>query len=294
MVAPPPFRRAVILGTGLIGGSFALALRKFAPGIQVAGWNRGERAREALARGAVQEAFSGELAPALAGADLVYIALPVGAILDHLPEILRLAPPGALVTDAGSTKLRICHLAGELGAQSGGQGPLMLPAHPLAGKEVAGIANADANLFQDTTYALVGGSRLREEPRVRNFVSLVECIGAHPLWIGPEAHDRAVAMASHLPQIMAVALASFLYDRLDENGLPVTLAGPGLRDSLRLAGSPYAVWRDILLTNRDNIAGALELLSCRLDEVRERLASREMEADFDAANELYQLLRDRK
>jgi len=294
MASTPSFRRAVILGTGLIGGSFGLALRKFAPEIQIAGWNRGERAREAQARGAVQEAFCGELAPALAGADLVYIALPVGAILDHLPEIMRSVPSGALVTDAGSTKLRISHLAGELAAQNSGQGPLMLPAHPLAGKEVAGIANSDADLFQHTTYALVGGSRLRAEPRVRNFVSLVECIGARPLWIGPEAHDRAVAMASHLPQVIAVALASFLYDRLDENGLPVTLAGPGLRDSLRLAGSPYAVWRDILLTNRENIAGALELLSCRLDDVRERLASREIEADFDAANELYKLLRDLK
>jgi prephenate dehydrogenase len=292
MAAEPSFRRAVILGTGLIGGSFGLALRKFAPGIRVAGWNRGERAREAQARGAVQEAFSGALAPALADADLVYLALPVGAILDHLPEIMRLAPPGALVTDAGSTKLRISHLTSELAGQTSGPGPLMLPAHPLAGKEVAGIANADADLFQRTAYALAGDRRLREEPRVRSFVSLVERIGARPLWIGPEEHDQAVAMASHLPQVVAVALASFLYDRLDEEGLPITLAGPGLRDSLRLAGSPYAVWRDILLTNRENIAAALELLSCRLEDLRERLASRAIEADFDAANELYKLLRD--
>jgi prephenate dehydrogenase len=207
---------------------------------------------------------------------------------------MRLAAPGALVTDAASTKLRICRLTDEIAAGAPGKGPLMLPGHPMAGKEVAGIAHADADLFQHTTYALVAREQLREDPRARGFVSLVERIGARPLWIGPERHDRAVALSSHLPQIIAVALASFLYDRLDENGLPITLAGPGLRDSLRLAGSSYSTWRDILLTNRDNIAGALDLLSCRLDDIRERLASRELEADFDAANELYKHLRDLK
>ena len=95
----------------------------------------------------------------------------------------------------------------------------------------------------------------------------------------------------HLPQLVAVALASFLYDRLDENGLPITLAGPGLRDSLRLAGSPYPIWRDIILTNREILSASLDLFARRLDEIRERLASRDLEADFDAANELYKLLR---
>jgi len=88
-----------------------------------------------------------------------------------------------------------------------------------------------------------------------------------------------------------VALASFLYDRLDENGLPITLAGPGLRDSLRLAGSPYSTWRDIVLTNQEVLSAALDLFARRLDDLREKLASRELEADFEAANELYKLLR---
>jgi prephenate dehydrogenase len=204
---------------------------------------------------------------------------------------MRLAAPGALVTDAASTKLRICRLATEVTGKTGRAAPLFLPGHPMAGKELSGIAHADANLFQETVYALVADDHLREDPRVRGFASLVERIGARTLWIGPEAHDHAAAFASHLPQIVAVALASFLHERVDENGLPVTLAGPGLRDSLRLAGSSYAAWRDILLTNRENIAEALDLLSRRLDEMRERLTTRELEADFDAANELYKLLR---
>jgi prephenate dehydrogenase len=91
--------------------------------------------------------------------------------------------------------------------------------------------------------------------------------------------------------LVAVALGSFLYDRLDENGLPITVAGPGLRDTLRLAGSPYSTWRDIVLTNREVLSAALDLLAQRIDDIRERLNSRELEADFDSANELYKLLR---
>ena len=147
------------------------------------------------------------------------------------------------------------------------------------------------DLFRGNTYALVGESSRQENPRVSAFVKILEKIGARPLWLGAPQHDYAVGLASHLPQLAAVALAGFLYDRLDENGLPITLAGPGLRDSLRLAGSSYATWRDIVLTNHEVLSAALDLFARRLDDLRERLASRELEADFDAANELYKLLR---
>jgi len=161
----------------------------------------------------------------------------------------------------------------------------------MAGRELPGIANANADLFRENTYALIGASSLQDDPRISAFVKILEKIGARPLWLGAPQHDYAVGLASHLPQLAAVALAGFLYDRLDENGLPITLAGPGLRDSLRLAGSPYSTWRDIVLTNQEVLSAALDLLARRLDDLREKLASRELEADFDAANELYKLLR---
>src|SRR6202030_411172 len=119
-------------------------------------------------------------------------------------------------------------------------------------------------------YALIGeaGMETPREARIAAFLKLVEKIGARPMWLGAQQHDYAVGMASHLPQLVAVALASFLYDQLDESGLPITVAGPGLRDSLRLAGSPYATWRDIVLTNRDVLSAALDLLARKLDELR--------------------------
>jgi prephenate dehydrogenase len=301
--------RVTILGTGLIGGSFALALRKHTQGMRISGWDRPEIAQEARARGAVYESFTGDLAPALRNADLIYIALPIAATLDLLPEIARHAPLHALVTDACSTKLRVTQAASEL--FPGDSGPLFLAGHPMAGRELSGLAHADADLFRNTTYALVressesavvaglkpGASSPAKEPssshdpRIAAFLKILEKIGAQPLWLGAQQHDYAVGLVSHLPQLAAVALASFLYDRLDENGLPITLAGPGLRDSLRLAGSPYSTWRDIVLTNREVLSAALDLFARRLDDLRERLASRELESDFDAANELYKLLR---
>ena len=287
-------QRVTILGTGLIGGSFALALRKYTTDIRIAGWDRLETLREARALQVIDDAHHGDLAPALRGADVVYIALPIGATLDLLPDIARHAPGHALVTDACSTKLRILQSAADHFSGT----PLFLGGHPMAGKEVSGVAHADADLFRGNAYALVAdamgnssSAHSPRDPRVSAFLKILEKIGARPFWLGAEQHDDAVGLASHLPQLAAVALAGFLYDHLDENGLPITLAGPGLRDSLRLAGSPYSTWRDIVLTNQEVLSAALDLFARRLDDLREKLASRELEADFDAANELYKLLR---
>jgi len=288
-MTPHLISRVTILGTGLIGGSFALALRKYTTNMHISGWDRTEVVSDAHARGALDAPFYSELAPALKNADLIYIALPIAVTLDLLPEIARHAPAHALVTDACSTKVRILQSAEEFFPPA--HGPLFLGGHPMAGRELSGLAHADADLFRGNTYALIGASADQTDPRILAFVKILEKIGARPLCLGAPQHDYAVGLASHLPQLAAVALAGFLYDRLDENGLPITLAGPGLRDSLRLAGSPYSTWRDIVLTNQDVLAAALDLLARRLEDLRERLASRELESDFDSANELYKLLR---
>ncbi len=282
-------QRVTILGTGLIGGSFARALRKYAPDMQIAGWDRPEVIVEARQAGVIDEGFFESLEPAIRRADLIYIALPIGTTLDFLPELAQHAAPHALVTDAGSTKMRIWQAASELFVEE--VGPIFLAGHPMAGRELSGFAHADADLFKGACYALVGQADDTHDPRVTAFVKILEKIGARPLWLGAQQHDYAVGLASHLPQLATVALGSFLYDHLDEKGLPITLAGPGLRDTLRLAGSPYPVWRDIVLTNREVLSAALDLLARRIEDLRERLGSRELEADFEAANELYRLLR---
>src|SRR5262245_7164476 len=185
-MSPHLIQRVTILGTGLIGGSFALALRKYTTDIRIAGWDRADALREARARQIIDDTHHGDLAPALRGTDLIYIALPIGATLDLLPDIARLAPGHALITDACSTKLRITQSAAELFTD----GPVFLGGHPMAGKEVSGIAHADADLFRGNTYALIGkpGGKTEAEsegaadPRIGAFVRILEKIGARPFW----------------------------------------------------------------------------------------------------------------
>jgi prephenate dehydrogenase len=288
-----PFRRVAILGTGLIGGSFALALRKYSPDTVVIGWDKGHVLRQALERAAIHEG-AGELSIAVASADLIYMALPVGQTIELLPEIARLASPDALVTDASSTKRMVCAVAAEWFLAGRAH---FLGGHPMAGKEISGIAAADAELFRGSKYALIrrsGGEVSGGTPdaRVAGFEAFVEKLGAEPIWLDAETHDRAAAIVSHLPQLLAVALAGVVRGQTDETGMPVTLAGRGLRDALRLAGSPYSVWRDIILTNSDNLDHALDQMIQALEQLRGDLRARAMEEQFAAAGELYKILRD--
>jgi len=282
------FQRIAILGTGLIGCSFGLAVRRALPEARVVGWDSADVLRAAATRGAIEMGIS-ELRDAVANADLIYLALPIGATLELLPAVAKHAAPEALVTDACSVKVAIArataeHFRGET---------RFLGGHPLAGKEAGGIANADADLFRGARYALTA-EKNDSDPRVQRFVELLAAIGAEPVWLDAETHDRAVAFISHLPQLAAVALAGVLRDAADDSGLPLTLACPGARDTLRLAGSPYALWRDICLANRENISAALDRLSQALDQLRTQLSSRELEAEFETANEVYKILRQMK
>ena len=285
MTTTLPFRRAAILGTGLIGGSFALALRKHHPGIALIGFDRPEAADRALARGTVDKVTS-DLPHAVEGSDLVFIAMPIAATMELLPLVAAAADHHTLITDACSTKAIICKAAA--GHFRGGA--RFLGGHPMAGKEHSGIENADAKLFRGAPYALIGVEE-DADPRVKGFERLLAGLGARPVWCDAETHDWAVGIVSHLPQLVSVALARVVQDETDETGLPLSLAGQGLHDTLRLAGSPYSVWRDILLTNTDNIYRALDRLSQAIDHLRANLASKEIAEEFSSANELYKLLR---
>jgi prephenate dehydrogenase len=279
-----PFQRVAIIGTGLIGGSFALALRKNFPAIEIAGYDRPEAVERALAKGAITRG-SVDLAGAVREADLIYIALPIGATIEALSGIAAVASKAALVTDAASTKEIICRAAAQLFTS----GAKFLGGHPMAGKETSGVENASAELFQRSRYALIAVEHDRDA-RVGAFASLVREIGAEPVWCDAETHDWAVGAVSHLPQMVAIALARVVRDETDETGLPVTLAGPGLKDMLRIAGSSYGLWRDIALTNTENIERSLDRMTQAIEYLKTRLTSKELGDEFAAANELHKLL----
>ena len=280
-----PFLRVAILGTGLIGGSFGLAVRRELPHIEVVGFDRPEVLAAACMREAVEETAK-DLSKAIRGADLVYIALPIGATIDALPAIAASAKPNSLVTDSGSTKAAICRAAERAFTKSA----RFLGGHPMSGKETSGIEQADADLFRNARYALIGSSD-DPDPRIQGFAALLRAMGAEPVWCDAETHDWAVSIVSHLPQLLSVALACVVQDETDATGLPVTLSGPGLPDTLRLAGSPYTLWRDIALTNTENISRALSRLEQAIEHLRTNLTSKELEQEFKIANDLYKLLK---
>jgi prephenate dehydrogenase len=279
------YSRVAIIGTGLIGGSFGLALRREFPAARVVGFDRADVLDRALGRGAISESAS-DIASAIRGADLIYVALPIGAMIDALPKIVAGTDANALVTDTGSTKTLICQQA-EKYFRGGAR---FLGGHPMAGKENSGIEHADSDLFRGTRYALIAPEG-DPDPRVQQFAALLRPIGAEPVWCDAETHDWAVGIVSHLPQLASVALAHVVADETDETGLPLTLAGPGLADLLRLAGSPYDIWRDTCITNRENISHALDRLAQAIDYLRTRLASKDLEQEFKTANEIYRALR---
>ena len=245
-----------IAGVGLIGGSFALALRKAGFQGKIIGVSSPATVQKALARGVIDEAMP--LPEAAAAADLVYLSQPISQILATL-DVLE---TDALVTDAGSTKAVICERARKLkrGRFVGG--------HPMAGKESRGVENADADLFRSRPYVLTA-----REPQLEAWI---ERIGARLVLLEPAEHDRQVAFVSHLPQLLSTTLASVLAGKED-------VAGPAAADLTRLALSPYDIWRDIFATNAEPIDAALSVFIARLEEVRKQLRSSELEAVFSQA-----------
>jgi prephenate dehydrogenase len=212
----------------------------------------------------------------------------VGAILDSLPVVRKAVSPRALVTDVGSTKRFICQRARELF----GDEPLFVGGHPLAGKELSGFEHADAALFQGARYALTPTTPDHlGDGRVKALCDLIESIGAHPFICDAGAHDRAAAYLSHLPQLVSTGLSSLIAEQSAEDFLPLELAATGFRDVTRLAESSYAVWRDICLTNIENIQSALESLIEKLENVKAHLSDRELEREFKLALKLREKLR---
>ena len=272
-------RQITIVGTGLIGGSFALAARQAGFSGRVVGCDREPVLEQAGKRGAIDAGFS-DSAEAARGADVILLATPVGAIIDLIERIGPTAPPHSLLTDVGSTKAEIAARARAVFGQQAGQ--RFLPGHPMAGREQGGIENADAGLFRGAVWATTPLAEI--STLAAEFLELVASMGARVLSMDVERHDRLCAWLSHLPQMVATTLAAGLAEEFGADPQALELAGPALREMTRTAASPYGMWRDIALTNRNNLQEALLQLEQRLAHLRENLSTRELAAEFDLAN----------
>lgn len=271
--------RVAVVGTGLIGGSIGMAARRRL-GAEVRG--SGPEATRAVERGALDVACA-TVAEALDGAEIAFVATPLGVLEEAVTAVLAAAPAGCAVTDVGSTKTAVAAAHAD---------PRFVGGHPLAGGEAAGIEHAREDLFDGAVWYLTPGPRTTGVLYERLHRAL-SGIGARPAAIDPDVHDRLMAAVSHLPHVIANVLVAQAFRALDDGEtLPAT--GPGFRDATRIAGANPPLWADILLANREATVAQLDEAMARLDEARSALVgadrARLLELQLEAASERKALL----
>ena len=257
-------KRVAVIGVGLIGGSFAMALRRAGGVTSIVGVDRDAQALERAAALGVIDTAAGSVSEATKGADLVMVAVPVRAIGTVLHDVGLALDPGATVTDAGSTKGDVAGIARE---ELRALFPRFVPGHPIAGRESSGVDSASADLFKGARVVLTP-----EEETAPDALDLVrscwEAAGARVALLTALDHDRIFAAVSHLPHLLSFALVSEFTSRANAAELFGFAAG-GFRDFTRIAASSPEMWRDIALQNRAALLDELDRYGTRLAVFRE-------------------------
>ena len=254
------FQRLALIGCGLMGGSFALALRQAGLVQHITGFSASEKTRQrAVELGVIDQACR-SVADAVQGADLVLLAVPVGAMHSSFAAMRDALAPQALLMDVGSTK---CDVIAAAQANLGERLNCLVPAHPIAGKEVAGIEHAEGNLYQErlTILTPLPHNTIRQ---IKMASEVWTAIGSHVSHMTPEAHDATFAAVSHLPHLLAFAAVNALTAQA-QGAAFLEMAGPGFRDFSRIAASDPAVWRDILDANQAEVLTQMAHFRSALD-----------------------------
>ena len=262
------FEKLALIGCGLMGGSFALALKKAGLVDLVMGYSASERTRQKALELGVIDAIASNVVTAVQGADLVLVAVPVSATQATFAALAPALSAQALLMDVGSTKTDVVAAAM---ATLGERLPCFVPAHPITGKEVAGVEHADADLYQNRQLILtpMATSSLRKIAQAHD---VWEALGSQVITLNPEQHDATFAAVSHLPHLVAFALVNAISQQ-PKGADHLSMAGPGFRDFSRIAASDPAVWRDILLANRAQVMHQSSLLRQALDQLENAMAT---------------------
>ena len=279
-----PIRQITIIGTGLIGGSLGLALRKKKFAGRIVGCDREAILERARKRGAIDVGNSNP-GDAIRGSQLVVLATPVLAIVDLIDRVGPVLPAKALLTDVGSTKGAVVERAVKVFGKNAGK--RFLAGHPMAGKELSGVDYADPDLFQNAVWFLtpLPGQNLNEG-LFAEYAGWIDQIGARIAMLPAEDHDRLCAWISHVPQMISTALAAALVEEFGAEAPLLPAGGRALLEMTRISASPYSMWRDIAISNQKNLEKALWKVEQRLAHVRENLATRQLAEEFERAHEL--------
>jgi prephenate dehydrogenase len=277
-------RQITIIGTGLIGGSLGLALRKRKFAGRIIGCDREAALEKARNCGAIDEG-SPNPGDAVHGSQVVVLATPVLAIIDLIERVGPVLSSKALLTDVGSTKAAVVERAVKVFGKSAAK--RFLAGHPMAGKELSGVDFADADLFQNAVWFLtpIEGQNLNEGI-FAEYAGWIDQVGARIAMLPAEDHDRLCAWISHVPQMMSTALAAALVQEFGQEAPLLPAGGRALQEMTRISASPYSMWRDIAISNKKNLADALWKVEQRLAHIRENLATRELAKEFEQAHQL--------
>ncbi len=269
--------KACILGLGLIGGSWAGALHQI-------GWEvfavdpEKTSIDEAVCRGWIQAGWTDM--PQFLEVDLVVLALPLQALAKAYDQLVGRIPKGTIVTDVGSIKSEICNKS-QVEAQNGSCDFYFIGGHPMTGSEQSGFGAANPNLFRNYPYVLTSAGDCPPNV-VQKLVEVVQAFGAKVVFREPKEHDVEVAMVSHIPHLLAVALALATHDVSQEGGAALALAGRSFRELTRIADSSPDMWKEIMVRNSEAILGGLTLWEHRIKELRDSLQQGDGEAIAEA------------
>ncbi|MEO8249212.1 MAG: prephenate dehydrogenase/arogenate dehydrogenase family protein [Burkholderiales bacterium] len=242
------FEQLGLIGCGLMGGSFALAMKRAGLVKRVVGYSKSPSTTERARQMGVIDIEAPSALLAVSGADIVLLAVPVAATESSLKAVKHLITQDTLVMDVGSTKRDVVDAArGALREQFAS----FVPAHPIAGREVSGVEHADADLYVGKQVVITPLERTLPA-QLQKAIELWTALGARVLQMSPEAHDAAFAAVSHLPHLIAFALMNAITDQPSGDDY-LALAGPGFRDFSRIAAADPHLWRDVLLSNREEL-----------------------------------------
>ncbi|WP_395667826.1 prephenate dehydrogenase [Rhodoferax sp.] len=267
------FNQLGLVGCGLMGGSFALALRRAGLVQRVVGYSKSPRTTERARQLGIIDTEAASALAAASGSDLVLVAVPVASTEATLKAIRHALAPHTLVMDVGSTKRDVVDAARRA---LQGQFGMLVPAHPIAGKEVSGIEHADADLYRGRQVILTPTEKTLSD-QLQRATALWTALGCKVLHMSPEQHDAAFAAVSHLPHLLAFAAVNALCQQ-PEGQHYLGLAGSGFRDFSRIAASEPTMWRDILLANREEVLLQSSAFRRQLEALEQRIAAGDAEA----------------
>ena len=262
------FEQLGLIGCGLMGGSFALALKRAGLVRRVVGYSKSPSTTERARQLGVIDIEAPSALLAVSGADLVLLAVPVAATESTLKAIRHLINPDMLVMDVGSSKRDVVDAARRVLKHDVG---VFVPCHPITGREVSGVENADAGLYQGRQVILTPIERTLTT-KLDKARALWQALGCEVLEMSPESHDAAFAAVSHLPHLVAFALMNSIADQPEGQDY-LSMAGPGFRDFSRIAASDPQMWRDVLIANREEFGRQTALFQQALAELQKLIAS---------------------